>query len=96
MPPPKRGEVVRQIGDRLRQHVDSLGLLVSLEVGKTPAQGRGEVQEMVDISDFAVGLSRQLYSKTIASERPFHRLCEQWHPHGVVGVITAFNFPCTV
>lgn len=96
VPAPKRGEVIRAIGDRLRAHVDSLGLLVSLEVGKTPVEGKGEVQEMVDIGDFAVGLSRQLYGKTIASERPHHRLYEQWHPHGVVGVITAFNFPCAV
>ena len=96
IPPPKRGEVVRVIGDRLRQHVDRLGMLVSLEVGKTLVEGKGEVQEMIDICDFAVGLSRQLYGKTIASERPLHRLYEQWHPFGVVGVITAFNFPCAV
>ena len=96
VPAPKRGEVIRAIGDRLREHVDSLGLLVTLEVGKTPVEGKGEVQEMIDISDFAVGLSRQLYGMTIASERPSHRLYEQWHPHGVVGVITAFNFPCAV
>ena len=96
VPAPKRGEVIRSIGDRLREHVESLGLLVSLEVGKTPVEGKGEVQEMIDIGDFAVGLSRQLYGKTIASERRHHRLYEQWHPHGVVGVITAFNFPCAV
>lgn len=96
VPAPKRGEVVRAIGDRLRQYVDSLGLLVALEVGKTPVEGKGEVQEMIDIGDFAVGLSRQLYGKTIASERPHHRLYEQWHPYGVIGVITAFNFPCAV
>ena len=96
VPAPKRGEVVRAIGDRLREYVESLGLLVTLEVGKTPVEGRGEVQEMIDIADFAVGLSRQLYGTTIASERPSHRLYEQWHPHGVVGVITAFNFPCAV
>ncbi len=94
VPAPKRGEVVRTIGDRLRANVESLGLLVSLEVGKTPVEGIGEVQEMIDIGDFAVGLSRQLYGKTIASERPDHRLYEQWHPYGVVGVVTAFNFPC--
>ena len=94
VPAPKRGEVVRAIGERLREKVESLGLLVSLEVGKTPVEGIGEVQEMIDIGDFAVGLSRQLYGKTIASERPDHRLYEQWHPYGVVGVITAFNFPC--
>ena len=96
IPAPKRGEVVRAIGDRLRRHLDSLGLLIALEVGKTPVEGRGEVQEMIDICDFAVGLSRQLYGKTIASERPNHRLYEQWHPQGVVGVITAFNFPGAV
>ena len=96
MPAPKRGEVVRTIGDRLREHVESLGLLVTLEVGKTPVEGKGEVQEMIDIADFAVGLSRQLYGMTIASERQHHRLYEQWHPYGVVGVITAFNFPCAV
>lgn len=76
--------------------MDTLGLLVSLEVGKTTIEGKGEVQEMIDIGDFAVGLSRQLYGVTIASERPEHRLYEQWHPYGVVGVITAFNFPCAV
>ncbi|RME53611.1 MAG: aldehyde dehydrogenase family protein, partial [Caldilineae bacterium] len=96
IPAPKRGEVVRAIGDRLRAYVETLGLLVSLEVGKTPVEGKGEVQEMIDIGDFAVGLSRQLYGVTIASERPHHRLYEQWHPYGVVGVITAFNFPCAV
>ena len=96
VPAPKRGEVIRSICDRLREHVESLGLLVSLEVGKTPVEGKGEVQEMIDIGDFAVGLSRQMYGKTIASERRHHRLYEQWHPHGVVGVITAFNFPCAV
>ena len=96
VPAPKRGEVVRTIGDRLREHVESLGLLVTLEVGKTPVEGKGEVQEMIDIADFAVGLSRQLYGMTIASERQHHRLYEQWHPYGVVGVITAFNFPCAV
>ena len=85
VPAPKRGEVIRSIGDRLREHVESLGLLVSLEVGKSPVEGKGEVQEMIDIGDFAVGLSRQLYGKTIASERRHHRLYEQWHPHGVVG-----------
>ncbi|MDE0198105.1 MAG: aldehyde dehydrogenase family protein [Caldilineaceae bacterium] len=96
VPAPKRGEIVRAIGDRLRAYVESLGLLVTLEVGKTPVEGRGEVQEMIDIADFAVGLSRQLYGVTVASERQNHRLYEQWHPHGVVGVITAFNFPCAV
>ncbi|MYH60858.1 MAG: aldehyde dehydrogenase family protein [Caldilineaceae bacterium SB0675_bin_29] len=96
VPAPKRGEIVRAIGDRLRAYVESLGLLVTLEVGKTPVEGKGEVQEMIDIADFAVGLSRQLYGMTIASERQDHRLYEQWHPYGVVGVITAFNFPCAV
>ena len=96
LPAPKRGEVIRAIGDRLREYVDNLGLLVTLEVGKTPVEGKGEVQEMIDVADFAVGLSRQLYGMTIASERQHHRLYEQWHPHGVVGVITAFNFPCAV
>ncbi len=96
VPAPKRGEVIRAIGDRLREYIESLGLLVTLEVGKTPVEGKGEVQEMIDIADFAVGLSRQLYGMTIASERRSHRLYEQWHPHGVVGVITAFNFPCAV
>lgn len=96
VPAPKRGEVIRAIGDRLRENIESLGLLVTLEVGKTPVEGQGEVQEMIDIADFAVGLSRQLYGTTIASERRSHRLYEQWHPHGVVGVITAFNFPCAV
>lgn len=94
IPAPKRGEVVRAIGDRLRAYVETLGLLISLEVGKTPVEGKGEVQEVIDIGDFAVGLSRQLYGNTMASERPNHRLYEQWHPLGVVGVITAFNFPC--
>lgn len=96
IPAPGRGEVIRLIGDRLRRQIESLGLLVSLEVGKTKVEGEGEVREMIDVGDFAVGLSRQLYGKTIASERPDHRLYEQWHPHGVVGVITAFNFPCAV
>lgn len=96
LPAPRRGEIVRRIGERLRRYVNTLGLLVSLEVGKTPVEGRGEVQEMIDIADFSVGLSRQLYGLTIASERPDHRLYEQWHPYGVVGVITAFNFPCAV
>lgn len=96
IPAPQRGAIVREIGDELSKYKESLGLLVSLEVGKTPVEGKGEVQEMIDIGDFAVGLSRQLYGVTIASERPHHRLYEQWHPYGVVGVITAFNFPCAV
>lgn len=96
VPAPKRGEVVRLIGEALREHRDDLGALVSLEMGKIRAEGVGEVQECIDIADFAVGLSRQLYGLTIASERPQHRLMEQWHPLGVVGVITAFNFPIAV
>ncbi len=96
IPAPQRGSIVREIGDELSKYKETLGLLVSLEVGKTRVEGMGEVQEMIDIGDFAVGLSRQLYGVTIASERPDHRLYEQWHPYGVVGVITAFNFPCAV
>src|SRR5579871_1425895 len=93
VPAPKRGELVRQIGDRLRAHKADLGLLVTLEMGKIRAEGEGEVQEMIDMCDFAVGLSRQLYGLTMPSERPRHRLFEQWHPLGPVAVITAFNFP---
>ena len=96
VPAPRRGEFVRRIGDNLRAHKADLGRLVSVEVGKITAEAEGEVQEMIDICDFAVGLSRQLYGLTIASERPGHRLMEQWHPLGVVGVITAFNFPVAV
>ena len=96
VPAPKRGEVVKALGDELRAHKDSLGQLVSLEMGKTLREGIGEVQEMIDICDFAVGLSRQLYGLTMPSERRQHRLQEQWHPLGVVGVITAFNFPVAV
>jgi len=95
-PAPKRGEVVRQIGEALRQHKDALGRLVSLEMGKIYQEGLGEVQEMIDIADFAVGLSRQLYGNTMHSERPGHRMYEQWHPLGPVGIITAFNFPVAV
>ncbi|MGB9606371.1 MAG: aldehyde dehydrogenase family protein, partial [Bryobacteraceae bacterium] len=95
-PAPKRGEIVRQIGDELRRAKDDLGSLVSLEMGKILAEGRGEVQEMIDMADFAVGLSRQLYGLIMASERPRHRMYEQWHPLGLVGVITAFNFPVAV
>src|SRR2546426_2412703 len=95
-PAPKRGEVVRALGVLLREHKYALADLVSLESGKIRAEGVGEVQEMIDICDFAVGLSRQLHGLTIASERPRHRLMEQWHPLGVVGVITAFNFPVAV
>lgn len=96
VPAPKRGEIIRQIGDRLRQHKDSLGKLVSYEMGKSLQEGWGEVQEMIDICDFAVGLSRQLYGLTMHSERPLHRMYEQYHPLGVVGIISAFNFPVAV
>ena len=95
-PAPKRGAIVREIGEELRGFKDDLGALVTLEAGKILAEGKGEVQEMIDIADFAVGLSRQLYGLTIASERPEHRMYEQWHPLGVVGVISAFNFPVAV
>src|SRR5437868_2182369 len=93
VPAPKRGEVVRLWAEQLRKHKDHLGRLVSLEMGKSLQEGLGEVQEMIDICDFAVGLSRTLGGKTIPSERPEHRMMEQWHPLGVVGVISAFNFP---
>ncbi len=96
IPAPKRGEIVREIGDELRAHKRLLGALVSLEMGKIRAEGEGEVQEMINIADFAVGLSRQLYGLTMHSERPGHRMYEQWHPLGVVGVISAFNFPVAV
>ncbi len=96
VPAPKRGEVVRQIGDELRKHKATLGKLVSYEMGKSLQEGLGEVQEMIDICDFAVGLSRQLYGLTIASERPNHRMFEQYHPLGIVGIISAFNFPVAV
>jgi aldehyde dehydrogenase (NAD+) len=96
VPAPKRGEVVRQIGEELRKHKDALGTLVSLETGKIKAEGDGEVQEMIDIADFAVGQSRMLYGQTMHSERPQHRMYEQWHPLGVVGIISAFNFPVAV
>ena len=96
LPAPKRGEIVREIADELRREKDQLGALVSLEMGKILAEGRGEVQEMIDMADFAVGLSRQLYGLTMHSERPGHRMYEQWHPLGVVGVISAFNFPVAV
>ncbi len=96
VPAPRRGEIVRQIGNALRANKHELGQLVSLEMGKILAEGEGEVQEMIDICDFAVGLSRQLYGNTMQSERPDHRMFEQWHPLGVVGVITAFNFPVAV
>ena len=93
---PKRGEIVRQIGDALRQNKQALGELVSYEMGKSLQEGLGEVQEMIDICDFAVGLSRQLYGLTMHSERPMHRMYEQWHPLGIVGIISAFNFPVAV
>ncbi|MGH8936891.1 MAG: L-piperidine-6-carboxylate dehydrogenase [Acidimicrobiia bacterium] len=96
VPAPQRGEYVRRIGEALRDLKQPLGALVALENGKIVAEGAGEVQEMIDIADFAVGLSRQLYGLTIASERPRHRMFEQWHPLGPVGVITAFNFPVAV
>ncbi len=96
VPAPKRGEVIRQLGNALRDAKADLGKLVTLEAGKIIAEGQGEVQEMIDICDFAVGLSRQLYGLTIASERPGHRMMEQWHPLGVVGVVSAFNFPVAV
>ena len=96
VPAPKRGEIVRQYGEKLREHKDALGKLVSYEMGKSLQEGWGEVQEMIDICDFAVGLSRQLYGLTMHSERPSHRMYEQWHPLGIVGVISAFNFPVAV
>jgi len=95
-PAPARGLVVRAIGDALREKKEDLGALVSLEMGKIRAEGEGEVQEAIDIADFATGLSRQLYGRTIASERPDHRMAETWHPLGPIGVITAFNFPVAV
>ena len=96
MPAPKRGEIVRQYGDKLRAKKQELGQLVSYEMGKSLQEGLGEVQEMIDICDFAVGLSRQLYGLTMHSERPGHRMYEQWHPLGIVGIISAFNFPVAV
>jgi aldehyde dehydrogenase (NAD+) len=95
-PAPKRGEIVRQIGVALREHKDHLGKLVSYEMGKSLQEGYGEVQEMIDICDFAVGLSRQLHGLTMHSERPGHRMYEQWHPLGITGIISAFNFPVAV
>jgi len=95
-PAPKRGEVVRQLGEALRKEKHALGQLVSYEMGKSLQEGLGEVQEMIDICDFAVGLSRQLYGLTMHSERPLHRMYEQWHPLGIVGIISAFNFPVAV
>ena len=96
VPAPVRGGLIRELGELLREYKDDLGALVSIEAGKIVSEGLGEVQEMIDICDFGVGLSRQLYGNTIATERPGHRMMEQWHPLGVVGVITAFNFPVAV
>jgi aldehyde dehydrogenase (NAD+) len=96
MPAPQRGEIIRQMGDAFRLHKDDLGRLVSYEMGKSLQEGWGEVQEIIDICDFAVGLSRQLYGLSMHSERPMHRMYEQWHPLGVVGIISAFNFPVAV
>src|SRR5437870_4909912 len=96
VPAPRRGELVRRLGEALRQAREDLGRLVTIETGKIVSEGRGEVQEMIDICDFAVGLSRQLYGRTIATERADHRMMETWHPLGVCGVISAFNFPVAV
>jgi aldehyde dehydrogenase (NAD+) len=96
IPAPKRGEIVRQFGEKLRENKEALGALVTYEMGKSYQEGLGEVQEMIDICDFAVGLSRQLYGLTMHSERPGHRMYEQWHPLGIVGIISAFNFPVAV
>ena len=96
VPAPRRGEIIRQLGEELRAHKESLGRLVSLEAGKILSEGLGEVQEMIDVCDFAVGLSRQLYGLAMHSERPQHRMYEQWHPLGPIGIVTAFNFPVAV
>src|SRR5271163_5301232 len=96
VPPPRRGELVRVLGEELRASKAALGALVTLEVGKIVSEGLGEVQEMIDICDFAVGLSRQLHGLVIASERPGHRMAETWHPMGPCAVISAFNFPVAV
>ena len=96
MPAPKRGDMVRQFGNKLRELKEPLGMLVSYEMGKSYQEGLGEVQEMIDICDFAVGLSRQLHGLTMHSERPGHRMYEQYHPLGIVGIISAFNFPVAV
>jgi aldehyde dehydrogenase (NAD+) len=95
-PAPERGQAIRLLGQALRDNQDALGNLVSLEMGKIKPEGDGEVQEMIDIADFALGQSRMLYGKSMHSERPDHRMYEQWHPYGVVGVVTAFNFPVAV
>ena len=96
VPAPVRGELIRKVGDAFRARKDALGALISMEMGKIHAEGKGEVQEAIDVADFAAGLSRQLYGNAMHSERPAHRMFEQWHPLGVVGVITAFNFPAAV
>jgi len=96
IPAPKRGDIVRQVGDALRKNKEALGKLVSYEMGKSLQEGWGEVQEMIDVCDFALGISRQLYGFTMTSERPMHRMYDQWHPLGIVGIITAFNFPVAV
>ncbi len=96
VPAPNRGEIIRQIGEALRKYKDALGSLVSLEMGKSKQEGDGEVQEMIDMADLAVGQSRMLYGNTMHSERPHHRMYEQWHPYGIVGVISSFNFPVAV
>src|SRR6478736_3123801 len=96
VPAPRRGELIRLLGEELRREKEALGALVPLETGKIAQEGLGEVQEMIDICDLAVGLSRQLFGRTIASERPGHRMLESWHPLGPVGIITAFNFPVAV
>ncbi|MFN2136623.1 MAG: aldehyde dehydrogenase family protein, partial [Candidatus Promineifilaceae bacterium] len=96
MPAPRRGLVVRDLGNAVREQIEPLGELISLEMGKIRAEGIGEVQEMVDICDFAVGLSRQLYGLSMHSERPGHRMYEQWHPLGPIGIISSFNFPIAV
>src|SRR5689334_21579079 len=96
VPAPKRGQVIRDLGDALRELKEPLGDLVTIEMGKIRAEGHGEVQEMIDICDFAVGLSRMLYGLSMHSERPGHRMYEQWHPLGILGLVTAFNFPVAV
>ena len=96
IPAPKRGEIVRQIGLKLREYKQPLGTLVSFEMGKSLQEGLGEVQEMIDICDFALGQSRQLYGFTMHSERPNHRMYDQYHPLGIVGIVSAFNFPVAV
>src|SRR6478735_2935684 len=96
VPAPARGALVKRFGELLAEHKDDLAVLVSIEAGKITSEARGEIQEMIDICDFAVGLSRQLYGRTMPSERPGHRLMETWHPLGVVGVVSAFNFPAAV